>query len=155
MSQKKGRETISPKPFHEAMAASGAFLEHARVFDRRYGTSRAAVESRLAAGSDLILEIDWQGARQIRERFPAAIGIFILPPSIDVLRARLEKRAQDAVETIESRMRAARSEISHVEEFDFVVVNDDLRNVPDVVANDWPLRTPGDARPEQFFFARP
>jgi guanylate kinase len=104
----------------------GAFLEHARVFGHRYGSGRDAVELQLAAGHDVLLDIDWQGARQVRSSFPAARTIFILPPSMAELRRRLVKRRQDSDEVIDRRMRAARDEISHAAEFDFLVVNDDF-----------------------------
>ena len=110
----------------EAMAAAGEFLEHARVFGRDYGTSREAVRAELSRGYDVVLDIDWQGARQVRETFAGAISVFILPPSIDALRARLVGRGQDSAEVIERRMRAARSELEHYEEFDRIVVNDDF-----------------------------
>lgn len=111
-------------PTFEAMRAEGAFLEHARVFGNRYGTSRAAVEARLAAGLDVILEIDWQGARQVRALAPASATVFILPPSRETLRQRLAGRGQDSPETIERRMAAALDELSHYAEFDYLVVND-------------------------------
>ena len=111
-------------PAFEAMRAEGAFLEHARVFGNRYGTSRAAVEARLAAGLDVILEIDWQGARQVRALAPASATVFILPPSRETLRQRLAGRGQDSPETIERRMAAALDELSHYAEFDYLVVND-------------------------------
>jgi guanylate kinase len=104
----------------------GAFLEHARVFDHRYGTGRQAVERQLAAGHDVLLDIDWQGARQVRSSFPAVRTIFVLPPSMAELRRRLVDRRQDSEEVISRRMRAARAEIAHAEEFDFLVVNDDF-----------------------------
>ena len=110
----------------EAMAAAGEFLEHARVFGRDYGTSWEAVRTELSRGYDVVLDIDWQGARQVRETFAGAVSVFILPPSLDVLRARLVGRGQDSAEVIERRMRAARSELEHYEEFDRVVVNDDF-----------------------------
>ena len=110
----------------ETLIAAGAFLEHAWVFDRYYGTSREAVRSKLARGCDVVLDIDWQGARQVREAFGDTVSVFILPPSMDTLRSRLVGRGQDAAETIGSRMRAARSEIAHYDEFDHVVVNDDF-----------------------------
>ena len=110
----------------EAMTAAGEFLEHARVFGRDYGTSREAVRAELSRGYDVVLDIDWQGARQVRETFAGAISVFILPPSIDALRARLVGRGQDSAEVIEHRMRAARSELEHYEEFDRIVVNDDF-----------------------------
>ena len=110
----------------EAMAAAGEFLEHARVFGRDYGTSREAVRAELSRGYDVVLDIDWQGARQVREAFADTVSVFILPPSIDALRARLVGRGQDSAEVIEGRMRAARSELEHYEEFDRIVVNDDF-----------------------------
>jgi guanylate kinase len=106
------------------LAELGAFLEHARVFDHRYGTGRDAVERRLAAGYDVLLDIDWQGARQVRSSCSAVRTIFILPPSMAELRRRLVERGQDSDEVIDRRMRAARAEISHADEFDFLVVND-------------------------------
>ena len=101
-----------------------AFLEYARVFDHRYGTGRKAVERQLAAGFDVVLDIDWQGARQVRSRFPDCRSIFVIPPSIDALRNRLTGRGQDDPTVIARRMRDARNEISHWDEFDYVVVND-------------------------------
>jgi guanylate kinase len=106
------------------LAERGAFLEHARVFGHRYGTGRDAVERQLAAGYDVLLDIDWQGARQVRSAFPAARTIFILPPSMAELRRRLVNRRQDSDEVIDCRMRAARAEISHAGEFDYLVIND-------------------------------
>jgi guanylate kinase len=110
----------------QAMVAAGEFLEHACVFDNYYGTSRSAVLSRLEAGQDVILEIDWQGARQVRALAPAAVGIFILPPSVDVLRQRLQARRQDSPEVIERRMQGALSEMSHYDEYDYLVINGDF-----------------------------
>jgi guanylate kinase len=110
----------------EELASRGAFLEHARVFGHRYGTGREAVERQLAEGYDVLLDIDWQGARQIRKSFPAACSIFILPPSLDVLRQRLIGRGQDSKAVIDRRMEAARAEISHAVEFDFLIINDDF-----------------------------
>lgn len=110
------------------LVADQAFLEHAQVFDRRYGTARATVEARLAAGRDVILEIDWQGARQVRAAQPQARSVFIVPPSVDELRRRLTGRGQDAPEVIERRMRDARAELAHWVEFDFLVVNDDFES---------------------------
>ena len=109
-----------------AMVAADEFLEHACVFDNYYGTSRAAVLARLEAGQDVILEIDWQGARQVRALAPAAVGIFVLPPSVDVLRQRLQARRQDPPEVIERRMRGALCEMSHYDEYDYLIVNDDF-----------------------------
>ena len=104
----------------------GAFLEHARVFDHWYGTSRESVEDILDSGRDVLLDIDWQGARQIKQNFPDCCTIFILPPSLETLRLRLSNRAQDSEEVIDRRMRAARAELSHGGEFDFLIVNDDF-----------------------------
>jgi len=108
----------------EQLVGEGAFLEHARVFDNYYGTSEAAVREPLSTGRDVVLEIDWQGARQVRRRFPEAVSIFIAPPSIDALRERLSGRGQDSEETVERRMADARSELSHYSEYDFLVIND-------------------------------
>lgn len=104
----------------------GGFLEHAEVFGNLYGTSREWVESTLQSGFDLILEIDWQGARQVREQMPEARSIFILPPTQEALRHRLNNRGQDSEETIEARMREAVSEMSHHPEYDYLVINDDF-----------------------------
>ena len=106
----------------------GAFLEYALVFGDYKGTSRKEVEGRLEAGHTVLLDIDWQGARQVRESMPDSQSIFILPPSLKVLRERLARRGQDSPEVIERRMREARGEISHWDEFDFVVVNDDFED---------------------------
>lgn len=105
---------------------SGAFLEHAHVFDRRYGTTHAAVEADLAAGRDVLVEIDWQGARQIRECLDDTVSVFILPPSRDALDQRLRARAQDSEAVIADRMQAAVSEMSHCGEYDYLVWNDDF-----------------------------
>ena len=104
----------------------GAFLEHADVYGRRYGTHRDSVTTRLEQGLDVILEIDWQGARQVRATFPESRSVFILPPSLGTLRQRLSHRGQDSEEVIERRMLKARAELSHWDEFDFIVVNDDF-----------------------------
>jgi guanylate kinase len=106
------------------MVRDGAFLEHARVFDNHYGTSRLTVEQQLSSGQDVILEIDWQGARVVREQMPESTGIFILPPSRETLRERLQGRGQDDVTVIERRMRDAISEMSHYAEYDYLVIND-------------------------------
>jgi len=108
------------------MVGRGEFLEHAQVFDNFYGTSEAAVRGPLEQGQDLVLEIDWQGARQVRQRFADACGIFIIPPSVAALRERLGARGQDSEEVIQRRMRDAESEISHYPEYDYLVVNDDF-----------------------------
>lgn len=108
------------------MVDSSAFLEHARVFDNYYGTSQQHVEQQLLSGHDVILEIDWQGARQVRKLFPEAVSVFILPPSLSALKQRLNNRGQDSDETIERRMNDAVNEMSHYAEFDYLLVNDDF-----------------------------
>ncbi|XSG85118.1 MAG: guanylate kinase [Methylohalobius sp. ZOD2] len=108
----------------ETMLAEDAFLEYARVFDNYYGTSRAQVQENLARGLDVILEIDWQGARQVREKLPDSRSVFILPPARDILEERLRGRGQDRPDIIARRMRDARAEISHYGEYDYLVVND-------------------------------
>ena len=107
----------------DRMTASGELLESAEVHGNLYGTSGAWIEQQRRAGHDLLLEIDWQGAQQVRRLIPDAIGIFILPPSAEELRKRLVKRASDTEAVIERRLAAAREEISHVEEFDYVIIN--------------------------------
>jgi guanylate kinase len=102
----------------------GAFLEHAQVFDYRYGTHRNTVESLMDRGLDVILEIDWQGAQQVRESFPESRSVFIMPPSVEALQSRLSGRGQDSPEVIARRMRDARAEMSHWDEFDFLIIND-------------------------------
>ncbi|QKT03312.1 guanylate kinase [Ectothiorhodospiraceae bacterium 2226] len=109
----------------DAMVAAGEFLEHARVFDNCYGTSRQAVADALQAGQDVVLEIDWQGARLVRAALPA-VGIFVLPPSREALQARLRGRGQDSEDVIARRMQDAVNEMSHHDEFDYLVVNDDF-----------------------------
>ena len=108
------------------LVSQDAFLEHARVFDHYYGTGRAAVEQQLAEGYDVVLDIDWQGARQVRQSFPACRSIFIVPPSLQELHRRLTRRGQDNDAVIRRRMRDARNEISHWDEFDFLVINDEF-----------------------------
>ncbi len=114
---------VSPEVF-ERLAEAGAFLEQAEVFGNRYGTAEQGVRDQLAAGHDVILEIDWQGARQVRRRFPEAVSIFIAPPSIEALRERLAGRGQDDPEVIERRMAQARDELAHYVEYDYLVIND-------------------------------
>ena len=111
--------------FHELIEA-GAFLEHASVFDNFYGTGRAQIDAQLAAGNDVLLEIDWQGAQQVRRAMPAAKTIFILPPSREVLEQRLRERRTDSAATIARRLADAAADMSHYQEFDFVVINDDF-----------------------------
>ena len=110
-----------------AMAGRGDFLEWAEVHGNFYGTSRPWIESEMAAGRDVLLEIDWQGAQQVRQRFPAAIGIFVLPPSMAALEARLTGRGTDSAEVIARRLAAARDEMRHVGEFGYVIINDELQ----------------------------
>lgn len=116
-----------------ALIEADQFLEHARVFDHQYGTTRAAVEAQLAQGLDVILEIDWQGAAQVRARMPECVSIFILPPSRKVLEERLRSRAQDSDEIIARRMRAAVAEMRHYAEFDYLVINDDFERALDAL----------------------
>ncbi|HEY8219494.1 MAG TPA: guanylate kinase [Methylobacter sp.] len=110
----------------QAMQAKQAFLEHAQVFDNYYGTAQQTVEENLNRGLDVILEIDWQGAEQIKKLLPDSVSIFILPPSTEVLLERLRNRGQDDEQIIARRMRDAVTEISHHDEFDYLVVNDDF-----------------------------
>ena len=108
----------------DRMVAEGAFVEWANVHSNRYGTSRQGIEDRIAQGKDVVLEIDFQGALQIKKVFANAVLIFILPPSWDELRARLERRAEDSPETIALRLRNAAEEVAQVQEFDFVIINE-------------------------------
>lgn len=108
----------------KALLAEEAFLEHAEVFGNFYGTSRIWLEEQLNAGTDIILEIDWQGAQQVRKLMPEAVGIFILPPSKEALQERLDNRGQDSAEIIAGRMAQAVSEMSHYDEYDYVIIND-------------------------------
>ncbi|MCW8418016.1 guanylate kinase [Fluoribacter dumoffii] len=103
-----------------------AFLEHARVFNHLYGTSMKQITERLQKGIDVVLDIDWQGAEQIRRSFPDAVSIFIIPPSLDVLKERLLNRRQDKDEVISDRMKKAQDELSHYPEFDYLIVNDNF-----------------------------
>lgn len=119
----------------DRMVDRGEFLEHAQVFDNFYGTSRGQLEEKLAAGQDVVLEIDWQGARQVRSAMPQCRSIFILPPSRDALRQRLNARQTDSPAVIERRLADAVGDMSHHAEFDYVVVNDDFdRAVDELVA---------------------
>ena len=110
----------------EEMIKNNAFVEHATVFDNHYGSSTKLIREKLDEGVDVILEIDWQGARQVKENMPNAISIFILPPSNEALLGRLQQRAQDNVETINKRMSDAQNQMQHFNEFDFIVINDDF-----------------------------
>jgi guanylate kinase len=114
------------KETFEAMRAHGDFLESAEVHGNLYGTSRAWIEQRMAAGDDILLEIDWQGALQVRRLMAEAIAIFVLPPSIEALAQRLTGRATDSEAVIARRVSAARAEIGHVGEFDYVIINNDF-----------------------------
>ena len=110
----------------EAMIEADDFLEWANIFGNLYGTSRVATEDLLAAGIDLVLVIDVQGARQVRRRMPEAVGIFVLPPSFDVLASRLRRRNKDSEASISRRLDTARAEVDAVEDYDYVVVNDEV-----------------------------
>ncbi|MEJ2171425.1 MAG: guanylate kinase [Woeseiaceae bacterium] len=110
----------------ESLRERGELLESATVFDNLYATSRQQVEQHLSAGHPVILEIDWQGAAQVRQSMPECVTIFILPPSLAELERRLRDRRTDSEEVIERRLRDARGDISHWQEFDYVVINDDL-----------------------------
>lgn len=109
-----------------ALRDAGALLEYAEVFDNHYGTSREQVREHLEAGHNVILEIDWQGAQQVRESMPECITIFIMPPSLTELERRLRDRRTDSPDVIDRRLRDAVSDMSHWQEFDYVVINDDL-----------------------------
>jgi guanylate kinase len=110
-----------------AMRERGEFIEWAEVHGNFYGTSAAWIERELSADRDVLLEIDWQGAQQVRELFPVALGIFIMPPSVEELERRLTGRGQDSAATIARRVAAAQEEMRHVGEFDYVIINDDLQ----------------------------
>ncbi|MCG8383491.1 MAG: guanylate kinase [Gammaproteobacteria bacterium] len=114
------------KATFKKMIAEGAFLEHADVFGNYYGTSQAAVEKQLSLGYDVLLEIDWQGAAQIRERMPHVVSIFILPPSLVALEERLTGRGQDSEEVIARRLSEAINEINHYKDYDYLVINDNF-----------------------------
>ena len=116
---------VSEEQFLETLDAGG-FLESADVHGAKYGTAQSSVDTTLQAGYDVILEIDWQGAAQVRNIYPQSISIFILPPSVETLQQRLNTRGQDSSEVIAKRVAAARAEMSHVVEFDYVTINDDF-----------------------------
>ncbi len=113
-----------PRARFEEMIGAADFLEHAEVYGNYYGTSRRWIEEQLSGDHDVLLEIDWQGAKQVRRLFPHMVGIFILPPSIAELKRRLESRGKDSAETIARRMASAREDISHVLEFEYIIVNE-------------------------------
>ena len=120
-----GREYyfVSQETFDQ-MVVQQAFLEWAQVHGNRYGTSKHTIEQRIAQGADVVLEIDFQGAIQVKRIFPNAVLVFILPPSWDELRSRLERRAEDSTEVIELRLQNAAAEMRHAQEFDFVIINE-------------------------------
>ena len=112
----------------EEMIKNNAFVEHATVFDNHYGSSTKLIREKLDEGVDVILEIDWQGARQVKENMPNSVSIFILPPSNEALLGRLKQRAQDNDETINKRMSDAQNQMQHFNEFDYLVINDDFNS---------------------------
>jgi guanylate kinase len=112
----------------QIMQADGEFLEHAEVYGNYYGTSKGGITHNLNAGHDVLLEIDWQGAGQIRLHFPHSVSIFILPPSFSALRTRLAGRGQDSAEVIERRLAAAAHDVAHANAFDYIIVNDDFEH---------------------------
>jgi guanylate kinase len=123
------------RPAFEAMIKRGEFLESAEVHGNLYGTSQGWIDEQRARDVDIVLEIDWQGAQQVRKLIPEAIGIFILPPSPETLRRRLVDRGQDSEAVIEGRLRAARGEIAHLAEFDYVIINNNFDDaVEDLVS---------------------
>jgi guanylate kinase len=154
--EQNGREYyfVSPAAF-DAMVQADAFVEWAHVHSHRYGTSRQAIEDQIRAGADIVLEIDYQGAMQIKKLFPDAVTIFILPPSWEELRARLVKRGEDAAEVIALRLENATTEVAQAPNFDFVIINDLFeRALADLqlVVNAQRLRYPAQrrARPDTF-----
>jgi guanylate kinase len=135
----------------ERLVAAGEFLEHAQVFDNYYGTRRATVVERLEAGEDVILEIDWQGARQVFEAFPQAVKVFILPPSREALHQRLTGRGQDSDEVIARRMADAVSEMRHFDEYHYLIFNDDFATaLTDLVALFRARRLRGEAQQQRY-----
>ena len=123
--EQHGREYwFVTKEEFQSMIERGDFFEHAEVHGNHYGTSRQAIEERIKGGEDVVLEIDWQGALQMKQTFPYAVLVFILPPSWEELRSRLERRNEDSAETIELRLKNAAQEMAHAREFDFVIINE-------------------------------
>ena len=120
------------EPRFEALNAAGEFLEHARVHGNWYATSATWLKAQIQAGCDVLLEIDWQGAAQVRRLIPSAVHVFVLPPSLELLKERLEKRGQDAPAVIARRLDAAKEEIRHLTDFDYVIINQEF----DVAVND-------------------
>ncbi len=133
---------ISEQEFHK-IEEDGDFLEYAEVFGNFYGTSRQSVNRYLEAGSDVVLEIDWQGAQQVRKIYPQVVSIFILPPSVEELEKRLCARGQDSDEIIRGRMAQAHSEISHYDEYQYLIINDDIDEAIQMLTNVF-------AQPEKF-----
>ena len=138
----------------EAMKARGDFLESALVHGNYYGTSRVWIEEQMKAGNDVLLEIDWQGARQVRERFAGTVGIFILPPSIEALEWRLHHRGTDSEQTITRRLLGAGAEMAHAPEFEYVIINEDfdaalaqMRAVRKCAPSSLPVDLPTASRP--------
>ena len=125
---------VSKQEFQK-IQEDGNFLEHAKVFGNFYGTSTQSVDDVLAAGNSVVLEIDWQGAQQVRKIYPQAISIYILPPSIGELENRLSARGQDSDEVIKGRMNQAQSEISHYDEYQYLIINDDIDEAIQMLAN--------------------
>ncbi len=126
-------EEVNGRDYHfvsrdtfQKMLVNGEFLESAEVYGNLYGTSQKWINEAVAAGQDILLEIDCQGAKQVRQIFPHSVGIFVLPPSLDALAKRLETRAQDDPKVIQKRLAAAREEVSHIVEFDYVIINCEL-----------------------------
>ena len=115
-----------PAPVFERMLEAGEFLESAVIYGNRYGTSQKLIEREQAQGRDVVLEIDWQGAQQIRRVMRQVVSVFILPPSPEVLEARLRARGQDSEDVVARRLASAREEISHVSEYEYVIINDDF-----------------------------
>jgi guanylate kinase len=140
---------VSESAFNDLRDSEG-FFEWAQVFDNYYGTSKEGVEHQLAKGLDVILEIDWQGARQVKFLVESAVSIFVLPPSTDALRERLTGRGQDEASVIERRMQSARDEIIHYNEADFVVLNDvfdeALSDLESIIYSQQPSQTPQSER---------
>ncbi|HEV8647561.1 MAG TPA: guanylate kinase [Burkholderiales bacterium] len=134
--EKSGRDYyFVTKPVFQAMVGRAEFLESAEVHGNLYGTSQAWIEAHRGQGHDIVLEIDWQGAQQVRKLIPDAIGIFILPPSLDVLKQRMKDRRQDSATVIERRLKAARGEIAHLEEFDYVIINNNFDDAVEDLAS--------------------
>ncbi len=123
------------EPRFQQMVDNGDFLEQANVFGNHYGTSQQHIQEQLLSGKDVVLEIDWQGARQIRQLMSGCISIYILPPSLQALTERLKSRDQDSDDVIESRMREAVSEMTHYGEFDYIVINDDFDQAAEELAS--------------------